>query len=124
MLRRLRHALFAFAISLGFVSLAAEPAHAVCNDVPSQCARVVHSVLSDVSRISVSRVYPAQSGYLEALSRGAGGTYAGVYIPVCYQALVTLPSGYQFLWIRGWHGLYSGNVSYLVIVEWVGGTGC
>ena len=105
MLRRLRHALLTLAVTLGLVGLAATPAHAVCNDLPNECTRIVHSVYSDVANLSVSRVYPAQSGYIEALARGTAGTYAGVYVPVCYQAKVTDQYYGTYIWVRGWHSV-------------------
>ena len=120
MLRRLRHALLTFAATLGLVvGVHATPAQAVCNDTPSSCARIVHSVYSDVAKLSVSRVWPAQSGYIEALGRGTSGTYAAVYVPLCYQALVTLPSGYQFIRTIGWGSLWSGNGTYVYDLQYI-----
>ena len=118
MLARLRHALLLLAATAGLVVMApATPAHAVCNSAPNYCARIVHSVYSDVYNLSVTRVRPATSGYLEALARGTAGTYAGYYLPVCYQAIENSSIG-SFVRIgAGWRYVGVLGGSYVIELE-------
>lgn len=115
----MRRFLSAALLVAALVAMPAAPAHAVCNDNPNECARIVHSVNSQVANLSVSRVYPAQAGYIEALARGTAGTYAGVYVPNCYQAIVSDSYYGTYKWLRGWHSVGVLQVSVVVTLQYI-----